>query len=564
MANTFIGEIQLDTTQAQQSLGSIATKAGEARQSIEQFGNDSTEAVRDFSESIESASNSMGGLHEVVGELQRMNLKQTLGDLKGAFNDLATAIEQPATNARDLVEQMLALGASGAEVGAMFGPQGALVGAIVGATIPAITSLIQSVNNEAEAHDRAAHSVDSQVASYDTLLERIRQYNSLQNQQSTLALGLGSLEEQQANLAAVEASLANINAAAIEYGRREASPENDVALAALIDARRRLEAEAQSAREALELARVDQALLEEDFMNGGGDGDSGSSRRRGGRATPRASASRVSLGPAPGENLFEEIDTAEEILEQFEGVGERFDVIIGSISSGFDEIIERGARSAEVFYELQDAAKESADTFRDSWTGSVDDVIEAFDRANEAAKNAGRTQISQGRLMEQAAKSVGNTVLESVGEDVTRAFAASIAAAISGAESFEKVLAKMVQGILNSLLQEAIVQTVREIALGISDTASYKYDSAAAHFAAAAAWGAVGVAAGVGLGAVSAASGGGSASPSAAATASPAPVEERETKPTTYNIYYSNPLFQNRDEQLKLFRQLETESARRR
>lgn len=552
MSNQFIGQIGLDTTQAVSALEEVSSKAGEASRSIEELGTESSEAMRDLAESAESASDSMGSLHEVSGRLERMNLQQTFGAVRGAVNDLREAIgSQTDRNASggSLVSSMLALGASGAEIGAMFGPQGAIIGGIVGFAIPALIRLGTELGVVEESHDSAA----------DAARRQTDETRELGEEALTAADRISQLQR------AVSEQRSRARLAQIESGDVGELSAEDAALAA--EAARQRAREASTQRGAFFMFASGELDVSAD-LNRASEADAraaqGNERRRGGSRRRRDEAPNLSgMGASP--ELFDEIDSAEEILGQFEeSAGERFDAMVSNLSNGFDEIRERGLASANAFDELQNSAKEASETFRDSWNESVDDVIQAFERANEAAKAAGRTQIAQGRLMEQAARSVGNQALQSIGEDVSRAFAASIAAAITGAESFEKVLGKMVQGILNSLLQEAIVQAVREVALGISDVASYKYDSAAAHFAAAGAWGAVAAAAGVGLGAVSAASGGGGgSSPSASATASPSNNDEKDSKPSVYNIYYSNPMFQNREEQLDMFRKLEAESARR-
>jgi len=92
----------------------------------------------------------------------------------------------------------------------------------------------------------------------------------------------------------------------------------------------------------------------------------------------------------------------------------------------------------------------------------------------------------------------------------------SLAAAISGSDGNSKSLRRITHDMLQALSAQALVKGLFEVAEGIASAASYNYDAAAKHFAAAAAFGAVGVATGLGARMVGTGSSGASAAPSTA------------------------------------------------
>lgn len=82
------------------------------------------------------------------------------------------------------------------------------------------------------------------------------------------------------------------------------------------------------------------------------------------------------------------------------------------------------------------------------------------------------------------------------------AFGEGVVAAIEGSADFVKSVEAMVYGTLRALTKMAVVEVIKETAMGIGALATYRYDAAAQHFAAAGVWAGVGVAAGVGLAAM--------------------------------------------------------------
>jgi hypothetical protein len=125
------------------------------------------------------------------------------------------------------------------------------------------------------------------------------------------------------------------------------------------------------------------------------------------------------------------------------------------------------------------------------------------------------------RQEEEAAERL-KSINDSVFQALESAFASSVSAWLDGSKSMGEAALGMVQDVARALTTEAIVQGLKQTALGISALAVGS-PTAAGHFAAAAKWAAVGVAAGVAgaaTGAFGGAGGGGGAP--AAATGGPA------------------------------------------
>ena len=180
-----------------------------------------------------------------------------------------------------------------------------------------------------------------------------------------------------------------------------------------------------------------------------------------------------------------------------------------------DEAIEANAA-------LGDVAEESSRRFADSWRGGIDEVVAAFNDANDALENAGRQTLDTGDLMRVSITGVADDIADSIGNKMVGAMETALDAWLSGAKSFEEAAEDMAHGVIRALTVESIVQVVVELARAIASAASQDYVGAGAHAAAAAAWGVVGgVAAGVGAG-VGSFGGGGGAAPSASSFATPA------------------------------------------
>jgi hypothetical protein len=208
---------------------------------------------------------------------------------------------------------------------------------------------------------------------------------------------------------------------------------------------------------------------------------------------------------------------------------------------------ERHARQLERFAEWRAASQETTDAivaFSDKSYGSLSQVLQAYDELSRTSRDAAREVRSSGQLMARGTVAIGNQIADVVGGTMVDAFAMAVDAWVSGAKSFEEAAADMVRGVLRALVTEAIVQGVVELARAIADLASYRYDSAALHFAAAGAWAAVGVVAGTAGAAIGAFGGGGGGGKASSASSGQSPRElgaqstrERESGPITIQVF---------------------------
>jgi hypothetical protein len=152
--------------------------------------------------------------------------------------------------------------------------------------------------------------------------------------------------------------------------------------------------------------------------------------------------------------------------------------------------------------------------------------------------------LSMGRLMERSLVAVGNNIAETIGGTMKGAFEDALGAWMDGSKSFVQAAEDMVKGVVKALVIESIVQAVTEFARGVASLASQDYVAAPQHFAAAAAWAAVGVVAGgvgAGIGAFGGGGGGEKGGASGGADARSlgrdSVREEAASAPVTINVY---------------------------
>lgn len=412
----------------------------------------------------------------------------------------------------------------GAALGVTFGPQGALVGGIVGSVIPAFSRLMSSLTlippgqEEVERSTRRAtdslnDQADAAVSASDALETFLTSVTTSSRRQQFSALG----EE----IAQVSDQIARLSSSGDAWARIEA-------MGPLQQRLQSLTGQAADMRAGLE--------------------EEGAFRTR--RSGARKSASSFHFGDAIGADPFAE-GGVETLMEPGDGAP-TMSALMSQLSSSalFGPAGDSGVARAEKTELLANRARDEATQFSDAWRGGVQNVIDAFKELNAAAENAGTTMATQGEGMALAAKSVGNAALSDMGNGVAKGFAMATAAAIQSGESFEKVLGKQLEGLLASLLQESIVMGLKELALGIADTASYQYASAAMHYTAAGAWAAVAVASGGALAGVSAANksgGGGGPTSRPAETAGAGSGNSRSSQPGTVVLNINGPLVSGSD-----------------
>lgn len=102
------------------------------------------------------------------------------------------------------------------------------------------------------------------------------------------------------------------------------------------------------------------------------------------------------------------------------------------------------------------------------------------------------------REQSSATREFGSAMVSTLG-GVADAFGGAVVAAIEGQKSFGEALGEMLRQLLATLAKQAIVETLKNTAMGVFNLAIGNVPSATNHFAAAGMWAAVGVASGIGL-----------------------------------------------------------------
>lgn len=95
-----------------------------------------------------------------------------------------------------------------------------------------------------------------------------------------------------------------------------------------------------------------------------------------------------------------------------------------------------------------------------------------------------------------------SALVGSAAQQLSGAIGKSLAATIEGAAGHKKSMQEMTHDALDAIATQALIKAVWEAAEGVASIAMYNFPGAALHFAAAAAYGAVGIAAGIGARAV--------------------------------------------------------------
>lgn len=396
-----------------------------------------------------------------------------------------------------LIGRVTQTSAAMAQLGATFGPQGALVGGIVGAAIPAIQYMSQQLNEQEQRIVDLRAAADGLVTSYDDILARMNRVNSERARESRLGMGLGSDTEQRAFLESAEnraeqtrlqsqaAFLALQEASASEYA--EAAANLRTAEEAERTARQTLERAQEGARIAASEARDQVNELMQELLSAGSEAETAAPARRGGGGRRRAEtpqAAAVDEGDAMAvvrDILREQNDALREQEELMRGINE--------LKDEAQEKDERLAARADALAERE-----------------KDRLEEHQQKLNEAADQARQRHEEQTEVY----KSVMGVVVGGLND----ALQSIISGQKTAGEAFEGLLASF----LKYISEQSMLKAIFEYAEAIASFASYRVDQGAQHLAAGVAYTAVAVAAGAGSVALSAPSG---ATPSDQKPASP-------------------------------------------
>ena len=404
-----------------------------------------------------------------------------------------------------------------AQLGATFGPQGALVGGIIGAAVPAIQGLIQSFNEQEEAQQRLLASTAVLVESYDTILQRIRQVSSARAAESRISMGLGDAQEQQAAVTrAQQAAAAATETAAIARDalNRASFDEMQTAITGLRaaeSAERRTRSELQQAQEAQRLAVADaQADVDEMMESLMSAGQEAAPARRGGgggrrRAeTPQAAAVDEGDAMAVVRDILGEQNAA--LAEQLE--------LMEALNRQKAEAQDKDASIAAARAEQHEAEVERQAELKDALIESADKQREVADRQRQEYQAV--TGVIAGGL---------NDALQAI---------------IAGNKTAEEAFTGLLASFLKYISEQSMLKAIYEYAEAIASFASYRYDQGAQHLAAGVAYTAVAVAAGAGSAALSAPSSKGASEEKPASPESGRAGEGRGGGDVV--IYYNSPV----------------------
>lgn len=393
---------------------------------------------------------------------------QRLAAAANAIQGVASALGVEG-QAAGLIGKITQTSAAMAQLGATFGPQGALVGGIIGAAIPAISGIMESIDglNErnaawaeqlrgieegqqrAEAATRAStQAIDDQAEALANAGERMRQFidslstGGIQRQAQDSAARITELSDQ---LARVNDELAGMG------GARGADAA--ARMLGLQERARELTAQIQSTTDTLEESR---RLLNEEPPP--------RAARGGGRRA--AQEEGAPSGPSEAERMYAEMLAEENAALESQADLTRY------LMGLREEAMQQQEQAADRADMLADREKERQQEIRDQLIESSEKQREVADQQRQGYREV--TGVIVGGL---------NDALQSI-----------ISGQKTAGEAFEGLLASFLKYISEQSMLKAI--------------ASYKYDQGVQHLAAGVAYTAVAVAAGAGAVALAAPSGG--------------------------------------------------------
>jgi len=525
------------------------------------------QAAQTMGRSAQAASSSISSLGQAATQAG-----QAIGRGIGALGQMTTALGSlaPAGSAAGAAVSQL-----GGTVGALSGAMGPLGLALAGVTA-AVGLMGAGFRAQQSAMDASADSARALTASYEDLAAAAQRAATAQENQARLERGGGTAAEQRGFTQAAQnrqelalralsgdvAAQAELRRAGLISSGGEASmfdragallsdltsgqAAGTTRVSGVLDPAdtRRLE---ELSRRAGETALQRQALEGEAISRGGSREASVTPQPRrggGGRAsTPleNTTDNGAAIARYAAEQELELVKAYEE-RARAEAELEAAATARAEAEREKNEIQKEAERERlAALRELEQAAIESSDTFRDSWRGSIDDVVDSWREANRAIRASNGQMMGSAALLEMSMRSAGNSIADTIGGTMVNAFESALGAWLDGSKSFVEAAEDMVKGVLKALVIESIVQAVTETARGIADLASYKYDTAGLHFAAAAAWAAVGgVAGAVGAG-IGAFGGGGDKGGASAGAATVTPTDasssQGQQQPTVINVY---------------------------
>lgn len=465
-------KVEFDTSQATTALKGVTQAATQTAAATTKVG-DATQAAQtkigQYGSALGLAGQAVGKLNPALGGLVTM-----AGSATGVIQGLTTA---------------------------GLGPLGIALSAL-SIAVSAGTSLWAEYSKEAK--DSAKDIKEQVIPTLGDLVSKVQEANRAMSTRSRVAMGLGTSIEQEAFTRQAEqyAETVRQRRAALE----QRGPEGSLSLGTRLENERRYQAEIERLR--TEETRAEQVALYR-------------VRLQNQAVAEEQDRANIELEQIREEAAKEAAKNQEEADRR--NRSSRVQSVRDTTAALVDVYAEQRAAIAEQIQRdiawNEETMADEADVRARMRQQEIDESNAAKDRAIEVA--AEQRDVLKALQDEQAALLQEST--DAVFSSIETAMQSSVDAMLDGSRSIGEAMQDMVKQIAKSLASEAIVQGLKQTALGISALAVGS-PTAVGHFAAAGKWAAVGVAAGV-VGAASGAfgggGGGGGAGP-AAATGGPA------------------------------------------
>lgn len=469
---TVEGKITFDTSQATSALKATttaATQTATATSKVAEAAQAAQTKIGQYGSALGLAGQAVGKLNPALGGLVTM-----AGSATGVIQGLTTAGLGP-----------LSIAISGISI-----------------AITAGTSLWSEYSKEAK--DSAKDIKEQVIPTLNDLISKVADANAAMSRQSRLAMGLGTSLEQEAFTQQAQQYVTTVRQRIAALEQR--GPEGSLSIGTRLENERKYQQELERLRaeqtraEGVALYRLrlqNQAVAEEQ---------------------DRANIELEQIR----EEAAKEAARKQEEADRRNRAG-RVQAVRETTAALVDVYAEQRAAIAEQIQRdiawNEETMADEAEVRARMRQREIDESNAAKDRAIEVA--AEQRDVLKALQDEQDARMQEST--DAVFSAINSAMESSVAAMLDGSRSIGEAMQDMVKQIAKSLASEAIVQGLKQTALGLSALAVGS-PTAVGHFAAAGKWTAVGVAAGV-VGAASGAfgggGGGGGAGP-AAATGGPA------------------------------------------
>lgn len=397
--------------------------------------------------------------------------------------------------------------AAGAQLGAMFGPQGAIVGGITGALMPALADLIERFDEAEDAERRLAERMRGDIRTLDEYERSIRELNAALHQRAVLDAGLGSADQHTARAQQYEAQ-ARAHEAEIAAVRRQLHQAreahsfwNDTTreINQLTERLRELEGMRDTARSLAGSDRSAAARAREELdsitiedTETAAEEEGRRTREEQQRERERAAREHAEILASNLESFHARMEAAEEAMTSFlqEENQRRLDYTIALYEK------EREARE-QALREQRELEEAEARVKREREAREAEQRREEQRRAREEAARADR--VEQERIQKRTDD--WNTLFE-IGTEVTTTLSDAVADVVLGNKSAEEAFDGLLKAFLEMISEYCSLMAAKEFAEAAAKFGQQDYAGGAMHIAAGVGFTAVAIATGIGAAAI--------------------------------------------------------------